>query len=272
MKDKLSDLKFAPIRESLSICFEEEGFSFAIIKNESIVFANTYFFKNFDINTQLEETVLYFEKEKKLNQDFDKVILSFVNSKQILVPAEFYSEEKEEEFLQFGLSVSKNNIIERNYIKNYDNYLIFTYKEAFEEFLKKKYSKILLLHSASGFLFSRKAHLGRMEIHLMIYMGKIDLVFLRNKKLLFYNSFDYQTKEDILYYIAFIADYFSVKGEHLFLILEGKVRYQDLLYNFLADYFENIEVRNLTTKKKINSYGQFAFLLNLFQCASFQEN
>lgn len=275
MYNKFNDLaKRSPINRGLCVCFEEEvGFSLAIIEKNKISYACRVIFGSSKIEDQLKESMSFFETKKELlNGAFDNVVVCFSNMKYILVPSYFYNFEEEEELLHFNTYLLTGDTIKRNYINNYQSYLIFSYQEKFEEFIKKKYNNITTLHSLGAFLSSKEAHVDKTVIYVMFYFKQFELILLEGEKLILSNTFEYTGKKDVLYYILLIIERLGYKDKDFDVFLEGKIDIKDELYLFLARYIKNIKIINCKFGIKSNFSKEFNFLFNLFQCALYQEN
>ena len=67
-----------------------------------------------------------------------------------------------------------------------------------------------------------------------------EIVIIQNQKLQLYNSFDYKTPEDFIYYILFTAEQLHLNPESFKLELLGKITEDDALYAIVYNYVRNV--------------------------------
>ena len=68
------------------------------------------------------------------------------------------------------------------------------------------------------------------------------MLYFKNKKLLFFNSFDYKSKEDILYFLLFSLSELSLNPDNIHLVCCGLIDLDSELYGLLYTYIRNIEL------------------------------
>ena len=72
-----------------------------------------------------------------------------------------------------------------------------------------------------------------------------DIVVIENSKLLFYNSFSYNTQEDFIYYILFTAEQLKLNPEKFLLYFIGDVEKDSEIYHITYQYVRNVDFINL---------------------------
>ena len=74
-----------------------------------------------------------------------------------------------------------------------------------------------------------------------------EIIIVQNQKLLLYNSFDYNTPEDFIYYILFTAEQLQLDPNNFQLTLLGLINPLDSLYQICYKYIRNVAFLNNTT-------------------------
>ena len=115
-----------------------------------------------------------------------------------------------------------------NYI--YDKFGAFTYKH---------YSTILVSE-----ILKQEKHNQEPSLYIHINDLQFDLIIVKNSKLLFYNSFEYTTNKDFIYYILFTIEQLSLNPETLNTVLLGKVVKDDELYSIAYKYIRHVSFGN----------------------------
>jgi len=67
-----------------------------------------------------------------------------------------------------------------------------------------------------------------------------DIVVIEDAKLLFYNIFEYQTKEDFIYYVLFTLEQLELNPEETIISLLGDIDKESSLFKVLYTYVRNI--------------------------------
>jgi hypothetical protein len=73
-----------------------------------------------------------------------------------------------------------------------------------------------------------------------------EIVVVQNQQLLLFNTFDYKTPEDFIYYILFAAEQLQLNPEHFQLELLGKIAENDSLYNIAYQYIRNVSLLDVS--------------------------
>ena len=109
--------------------------------------------------------------------------------------------------------------------------------EKFKAFDFYHYSSVLL-EKLSNELTDNFSH----KVFLNINNSFIDILYFKNKQLIFFNSFDYKSKEDILYYLLFTFSELSLNPDNIHLVCCGFIDLDSELYALLYNYIRNIEL------------------------------
>ncbi|MFY7812205.1 MAG: DUF3822 family protein, partial [Flavobacterium sp.] len=80
------------------------------------------------------------------------------------------------------------------------------------------------------------------------------IIIIQNSQLIFYNTFNFTSEIDVLYYILFVAEQFKLNPENFPLVLLGDITEETSIFKIIYQY-----VRNVTfyQNKNITSYHQF---------------
>ena len=72
--------------------------------------------------------------------------------------------------------------------------------------------------------------------------GHFEIVVIENQKLIFFNSFDYKTPEDLIYYILFTAEQLGMNPEYFALEFIGKIDVESDFYTIVYKYIRNVSL------------------------------
>lgn len=231
-------------KSSLSIQFSLDGFSFCTYdrNNEAYHFSSYQFLETLNSpELILEKIKQVFESEKSLHKDFEKVTVIHQNNLSSLVPNEYFSETSLKDYLKYSVRTITSDLIvfdnldfltSKNVYIPYVNINNFLFQN-FGEFEYRHHSSVLL---EKLFLKSNS------KINFFVHISKsiFDIVVIKDSKLLYYNIFDYETKEDFIYYILFALEQLGLSPEKTMVTLTGDIETSSDLYKILFTYIKNI--------------------------------
>lgn len=87
---------------------------------------------------------------------------------------------------------------------------------------------------------SKKQRDKKMFVH--VSASHFEIVVVQNQKLLFFNSFEYQTPEDFIYYILFTAEQLQLNPEYFTLDLIGAITKENPLFQIAYKYIRNVSL------------------------------
>jgi hypothetical protein len=232
--------------KNLSIQFNLDGFSFCISDSttKTAIYFSEYLFpetqkKPEELLTKIEEV---FRSDKLLQYDFISVTVIHQNSLSILVPNTYFNEDYLASYLSHNIKTLATDYITFDSLEkldckniyipyvNINNYLF----QNFGEFEYKHHSSILIEKLISKSTNNKKT------MYVNVSKTALDIVVLENKKLLFYNSFLYTTKEDFIYYILFIAEQLKLDPDKFPLYFIGSIEKETETYKFTYQYIRNV--------------------------------
>jgi len=260
----------------LSVQVSLNGLSFCIldsIENNILFLKETHFDtqKNpIEIEKLLKEE---FECNTTLQQEFKKVTLIHQNDICTFVPKGLYDENHLTDYLKFNNKIFKSDFIATDevFLKeiisvyvpfvNINNYFF----ELFGTFEYQHASTILaqqlLQHTTDT----------TNKFYCNVSPTSFELICIKNGKFNLFNSFQFDTKEDFIYYILFTIEQLQLNTETIDFVLLGDIGLDDELYSVLYQYIRNISfgsrntqfvVRDIEQKPKYG-YNHFS-LLNSF--------
>ena len=231
--------------KKLSIQVSLNGLSFCILNkkdNKICYFKKVDFEKQLDPIKVLGKIELLYEQEEELNQPVDEVVLLFNNALFSLVPEKLFDEDNAASYLKFNTRILKTDFIafdkiDQDIVNVYIPYANIT------NYFFDKYGEFEYRHSLSVLiesLLSLPKGSGTPKAYLHVHKNYYELVVIENGKLVFANSFEYDTKEDFLYYLLFTAEQLKLDPENFELILLGEIKKDSEEYKMAWDYIKNI--------------------------------
>ncbi len=236
-------------KKHLSIQLSLDGFSFCIINKVEKQIERLEFFP-FDDNSPTPDKLLQnveavFKKERALQKRYGSVNISHVNQLSSLVPKSLFDEGRIRDYLKFSSKTYTNDYVVHDDIDNHNMvnvYIPFVnvnnfFLERFGSFEYKHFSTVLVNKLLNTFKFSEHpkmfAHIGKKQFEILV---------IADDKLLFYNSFNYQTKEDFIYYVLFTAEQLGLNPEKFDLVLAGIIDTESELFKLAYCYVRKVSL------------------------------
>ncbi len=247
--------------KKLSIQVSLNGLSFCcrdtlsgqLISFEKIDFSN--FPKSFTIENSLWKSMLDFSD---LTKSYDEIVVLHENNLSTFVPKPLFDEEYKGSYLQYNTKVFETDYFAVDemgkhemvnvYVPyvNINNYLI----DQFGSFEYQHFSSILVSKLLD---LSKNDEAQNMFVH--VASTHFEIIVIQNQKLLLYNSFEYQTAEDFLYYLLFTAEQLHLNPESMKLFILGECSENDALSQKAYQYVRNIALLDVSELQKTNSFS-----------------
>lgn len=232
----------------LSIQVSLNGLSFCILNTESnsvTHYSNIKFDKILNPAETLLQLKDYLGTNKVLQQDFANVHLIHENELSTLVPKSLFDEDNLADYLKFNAKILSNDYITHDELKQgdivnvyvpYVNINNFLY-DAFGDFEFNHFSTLLL----NAIFYINK---GKEEttMYASISETHFEIVVVKGNSLILYNTFEYQTKEDFIYYILFASEQLELNPEEFPLVLVGNISENNELYNIAYTYIRHVSI------------------------------
>ena len=235
-------------RKAISIQFSLDGFSFCI-SNVITKEVQNFSVYNFDKLITTPELLLakieeIFNDTILLKQEFETVTVIHQNSLSTLVPTALFDENQLHLYLDYNIKTLTNDYLAFDSLNQSDSKNIYVpyvninnyFFQQFGEFEYKHHSTILI----DKLILYSKNNLEK-QCFINVSGSDFDIIVVENSKLLFYNSFSFNTKKDFIYYILFTAEQLKLNPEEFLLYFIGEIEKESELYKITYQYVRNVD-------------------------------
>ena len=240
----------------LSVEIGLEHFSYCLINN---ITNNVEYFNNFVINDDITSII---NTDEILKLNFISSSVAFTNFPCTLVPNEFFTEEASKEIL--NSTTNLYDVIKSDALIGIDAHLVYTIPSVISEIVftffpnaKQKAQQTILIEQFCKFDNQKD------NAYLHISNNILNITTFKNAKLIFNNSFSFDTKEDILYYTLFAFEQLKLDTETVNVTLYGEIIEGDENYQLLYEYLRNIKLssrpNNLNFSSEFNELKEHQF-------------
>lgn len=262
--------------ENLSLFIDNQIFMFAVFNksfsqvNElcSLVLKPSVTVKE-DYLTRLN---LLLSNYQLTNRQFKSITISVLNNDFTLMPEAFLVESNSKNFLEF--SSGEKDLKNAFTYKFNDINLCYTIERELFSFLEKSFKNATIRHAGGvciNLLFSNYS-LKNCNLFLNFNEGVFELAAKDNNKLIYYNSFHYETNEDVLYYLLFMMEQYELNPLTCKLVIAGQMAVDGDLLKAIKKYIKHVTLA-VSDKSFVNSLGSikqpnhyFFSLLNQHLC------
>lgn len=212
----------------------------------------------FEKNTTIEE--LFddaFLKYEELKAGYDQILVIHSNNLSTFVPIPLFDEEYIGSYLQFNTKVFETDFFAFDTLENYQMNNVYIPYVNMNNFFIDQFGTFDYKHANSVLVekildLSKNSYEHKMFVH--VSESHFEIVVIHNQKLELYNSFEYKTPEDFLYYILFTAEQLHLNPENFPLEFLGAIDEEHSLYKIAYKYIRNISLLEINTNN--SSYNE----------------
>jgi len=235
----------------LSIQISLNGLSFCCrdLLNNKIISYKEIDFKKYPKTYSIENCLWKtFLDENDLTKTYDEVVVLHDNTLNTFVPLPLFDEEYKGSYLQYNTKVFETDYFTFDPIKNYDMVNVYVPYVNINNYLIDQLGAFEYIHSSSILVNkllenSKNDESVTMFIHFL--HNHFEIVVIQNQKLLLFNTFEYNTPDDFIYYLLFTAEQLHLNPESLQLNLLGTIKEEDELYKKAYRYIRKVALYDI---------------------------
>ena len=172
------------------------------------------------------------------NKPFHAVTCLIDERNYTLVPEELYRPDNNDKLLNFSFNVPKDSAIGTDRLKQHKAVNVYAYPATWQTKIKAKWPNAQVIHSSSVFLKS----LPRSEqptVYVNVRNRDFDMAIMKNK-LLFFNNFRFNTKDDFAYFLLFAMEQCGLSGQDTPVVLSGLIQPSSEIVDLCGRYVKDI--------------------------------
>ena len=230
---------------SLVIHINESWVIFCLFNNQKLSSLNKVRFLHKKKSNFILKTIKKYIKSFSKENIPSEVKLIYYNRTSTLVPSDLFDPKNSLNYMKYNTSIRIDDIaandrvlnheINNVYIPNIDtNNYIF---EKFKTFDFYHYSSLIIEKFSNDF-----AEKFGKRVFVNVNDGFIDVLYFKDKKLEFYNSYDYNSIEDILFYLLFCFSELKLNPDEIHTVFSGSIDQDSKLYELIYTYVRNVEL------------------------------
>lgn len=233
--------------QRLSIQISLNGLSFCILDTieNKIISLQHFQFETVTNPLQLEIEIINTLNANKdiFDQPFQEVIISHINTLSTFVPKPLFSDKNLSDYLKYNNKILPNDYITFDVITNNDMVNVYIPYVNINNLFFDKYGAFTYKHFATILLeniFQLSDNSQEPVVYVHVQKDQFEIIIIKNKKLLFYNSFEYLTSEDFIYYLLFSIEQLELNTNELQLYFLGDIAKEHVIYTVTYTYVRNV--------------------------------
>ena len=239
--------------------------------NHAILSLEEVTFDVSDKTAKVEDMVAaYWKDNEVLNAAYDEILVLHENNLSTFVPTPLFDETYLGSYLQYNTKVFETDFFAFDTLTTYPMHTVYIPYVNLNNFFVDHFGTFNYKH-AHTILVSKLLALSKniddkkMFVHLRA--NHFEIIVVQNQHLLLFNSFDYKTPEDLIYYLLFTAEQLNMNPESFKLEFLGQIAEDDSYFRIAYKYIRNVSLMDTVDLQQNNTYSTAANLKHfiLFQ-------
>ena len=255
----------------LAIQFSLGGLSFALLdaKTQTLVALECY-----QSNLLTDSDDLFRALERALeskglnNSSFQSVTCLIDNRYYTLVPNPVFNEADLAKYLDFGFQIPEGYAIVSETLAAMRCHHVFAFPKALQDKVQSKWKEVKITHSSRIFLDSAMQSNVDTGVFVQVRNRDFDMLVKKENKLLFFNNFKFNTKEDFAYFLLFAMEQNGCSGQDSPVCFSGLIRPASDIIDLCGRYVKDIrfvdDPRTLKVSKALEEVP-FQYYFTLYQ-------
>ncbi len=230
----------------LTIQHSLDGLSFVIFDTEEQKFICLKHYHFSEKNIELNSLILELQEREGWKLDeFKYVKILIDNNLNTFIPKDYYQKELEKEYLSL-LNIKVESSVKSDILKN-DIINIYPAPSDIDNILRTN-DKTTIAHTSSILIESLVKEFSEriqgMRAFVNVKNNSYELTIINDSNLIFHNYFNFNTKEDFLYFILFTFEQLKIDNETIPLYFMGLIEEKSVLVELCSRYVRNIRFFN----------------------------
>lgn len=215
-----------------------------------------------------------------LSSEFSHTRVIIDQGKSTLVPQVLFKEEEIQAVYDFNIAGGPHSPDELRHdqLKPLNTCSVYHVPPAMDAMIQKYFRGCRVFHYSTAFIqaiyLEYMNKVNEKTLFVNASGGRMDILRLKGKKLEYYNSFNYNTAEDLMYYLIFVVEQLSLNPENVELVFMGEIDKHSGLSDVAKKYVRNVSFATRNDDFRYSFVfdqlpGQYYFnLLNASLCES----
>jgi hypothetical protein len=266
-------------RNGLAYCISRAEDNFILgVESHNFINSDTHQPAGSDIKEWCLQLTALLGSLESLKKSFRKVRIAIGYPKSTLVPEVFFEVDQQDDWLRFNHPVAGYELNRNDDLRSAEAVLLYAVPSEILSILAASFPEATIVNASgqliSSLLTETKAPARDGVIYAQVQGAYLELVYLEEGRLKFFNIFSYQTREDLAYYIIFVIEQLGLNPDTTVLVLLGDIERESDHFELLYRYIRNIRLIDnsiMLERGQITEgipFHTYFNLLNLARCGS----
>ncbi|KGO94749.1 DUF3822 family protein [Flavobacterium subsaxonicum] len=243
----MNDAITAKNYKKLSLQIAANGMSFAgfdTLNREVTTQGQVSFSKTTPLEDELWKV---FVQHPELKLQYDEVVVLHDNNFNSFVPNALLDENYPGSYLQYNTRVFEADFFAWDTLGRYDITNVYVPLMNVNNFLIERLGAFEYKNTNSILvekLLDASINIDEKQVFVHVQDSHFEIVVVKSQKLLLYNSFEYSSAEDFLYYLLFTLEQLLLNPETVTVWLLGKVSQNSPIFTLAYTYIRNVALYN----------------------------
>lgn len=200
-----------------------------------------------------------FKANAELREPYDEVMVLHDNNLATFVPSALFDEQYLGSYLQYSTKVFETDSFAFDEISTYQMNTVYIPYAHLNNFFVDAFGTFVYKHSHTT-LVSKILELSKniddKKVFVHMASGHFEIIVVQNQHLLLFNSFDYKTPEDLIYYLLFTAEQLNLNPETFKLEFLGDISEEDSFFRIAYKYIRNVSLFDTTDLQRKNNFSE----------------
>lgn len=249
--------------KKLSIQVSLSGLSFCVfdlITSKVLQTAAITFEKNKVIEEQLWRS---FVNNTILTKPYDEIVVLHNNNLNTFVPTSLFDSNFLASYLQYNTKVFETDFFTFDTILPYEINNVYVPFININNFLLDQYESFEYKNSTSILvkkILDLSKNKDEKQVFVHIQNNTFEIVVVKNQELLLFNSFNYTTPQDFIYYLLFTCEQLQLNPETITVQLLGNISDNDQNFKIAYQYIRNCSLLNVSSMATVFDVNEIAVL------------
>ena len=213
--------------------------------NKRYVSLEEYYLGNHESWFMMQENATTIFKKLGTSNSNTTTSVNLIDHNYALVPLGLFDEKQLSTYLNFNSQAHQDEQLIHHFdvLESQQTVIVYGVPSSLNRMLELQLSNYEWSHFAFPLIESILLNSAQeATLYLHIQYNRFDIVYVENKKLKFFNSFNYQTVEDLIYFLLYVMEQLNLDRESISVELIGEFDKQSAIYEMLFKYIRKVSI------------------------------
>lgn len=183
----------------------------------------------------------------------EQIRISYNYKQSLLVPEKYYQSSTNADMLNLLYLDSHSDIVKFDHIPELEMYHIYRVPKKINDLVLSMLPNGVNFHSTSKQILMNKEDEGS-HLLCIVFYHRIKVILFKEGILQIVQQFEYNTPEDVAYYLLNVCEQYHVNSTEVKLRLQGLIVKDSKLYEYLYNYFLQIDLALASSKVSLTPH------------------